>query len=65
MQPPTTNTKWLCVRARDVSTDEMHYGGTSLIRTPPPSPKDHQRALDIALLQGPTGRRFLIDEVSM
>ena len=40
------------------------YSGTSLIRNRAP-PRDHHRALGIALLWGPTGRRFLMDKVSL
>ena len=38
------------------------YRGTSLIRNLHP-PQDHHRGLGIFLLQGPTGRRFLMSEV--
>ena len=31
----------------------------------PPPPQDRHRALDIALLQGPTGRWFLMIEVPL
>ena len=40
------------------------YRGTSLMRKRPP-PKGHLRALGIAILQGPTGRRFLMGEVPL
>ena len=40
------------------------YRGTSLIRNRPP-PREYHRALGIALLKGPKGKRFLVSEVSL
>ena len=40
------------------------YRGTSLIRKRTP-PLEHNRSLDIVLLYGPTGKRFLISEVTL
>ena len=41
------------------------YSGASLIRNCPPPPQDHHRRPGISLLEGPGGRRFLMDEVPL
>ena len=50
-----------CRGGRQVSD----HRGTLLISKRPPPPWNHHRALGMDLLQGPTGRRFLVDEVPL
>jgi len=46
------------------SLNSRPYRVTSLIRNSPP-PQGHQRALDMVLLKGPRGARFLMSEVPL